>query len=213
MKQPVDRLSRLEGIVKVQKAVIVCLCAVTALLAAVDMYIAQQPKSVPWVIELTPDGQATYYEDAVKLLEDWTPNDSTQRYFMAHYVQNMRSVSTDNIVNRENATKVFAQTLDRAGSAISSWYTGNNPITRSSSMYVEVPTEELSVVKYTDSQWKVTWRETVHRRGDGAVTSDRQYEGIFTVKFYTPDTERARRENPIGMYVVDYDIDLLKNLM
>lgn len=208
-----DVLGRYEIIIRLQKVVIICLLLFVAILTGACLYFGSLPKSVPWVIELTPQGEATYYPDAVKLLENWTPNDATQRYFIARYVTNLRSVSTDNYQNQTNAGDVYAKSLNNAASLITEWYTDNNPITRSANEYVQVPSEEMSITQYSNTQWKVTWRETTYRRSDGMIIGDKQYEGIFTVAFYTPDTERTKRENPIGMYVVNYDIDLLRNLL
>ena len=208
-----DKLGRYKRIIALQRVAMVCLIMMIAALIGLSMYLGSLPKSVPWVIELTPDGEATYYPDAVKLLEDWTPNDATQRYFMASYIEHLRGVSTDNYVNRDNAIDVFNKTLGQAAAKIDDWFVVNNPIERSDSEYVLIPPEELSIVRYSDNQWNVTWRETTYRRSDRTIISDTMQTGIFNVEFYTPDTERKRRDNPIGMYIVDYDIDLLRNLM
>lgn len=208
-----DILGHYEVVMKLQKAVIGCLVAFIVILIGICAYLGTLPKSVPWVIELTQDGQATYYPDAVKLLENWSPNETTQRYFMMDYVINLRSISTDNYVNKDNAQKVFDKTLSRATDKVVDWYTVNNPIEISADMYVQIPPEELSIVQYSPTQWQVTWRETGYRRTDHAIVADAQYQGIFTVAFYTPDSERARRDNPIGMYVTDFDIALVRNLL
>lgn len=208
-----DKLGRYKRIISLQRVALVCLILMIAALSGIAMYLGSLPKSVPWVIELTPDGEATYYPDAVKLLEDWTPNDATQRYFMVRYVQNLRGVSTDNYVNQANAIDVFSKTLSTAAEKIDDWFMANNPIERSEDEYVIVPADEVSIVRYTDTQWSVTWRETTYRRADRTIIEDTMQTGIFNIAFYTPETERQRRDNPIGMYVVDYDIDLLRELM
>ena len=98
-----DKLGRYRKIIALQRVALVCMVLTIAALGGIAMYLGSLPKSVPWVIELTPSGEATYYPDAVKLLEDWTPNEATQRYFMASYVEHLRGVSMDNYVNRERS--------------------------------------------------------------------------------------------------------------
>lgn len=208
-----DILAHYEMVMKLQKTVIGCLIAFILILIGICAYLGTLPKSVPWVIELTQAGEATYYPDAVKLLDQWSPNETTQRFFMMDYVVNLRSVSTDNYVNKDNAQQVFNKTLEDATTKVTQWYTDNNPIEISADSYIQVPTEEMSIVQYSPTQWQVTWRETGYRRTDHAIISDNQYQGIFTVAFYTPDTERARRDNPIGMYITNFDIALLRNLL
>lgn len=208
-----DILGHYELVNKLQKAVIGCLIAFIVILIGVCAYLGTLPKSVPWVIELTQDGEATYYPDAVKLLDQWSPNETTQRYFMMDYIINLRSVSTDNYVNKDRAQQVFNKTISTATNQVTDWYLANNPIEIAADMYIQVPEEEISIVKYSNTQWQVTWRETGYRRTDHAILTDNQYQGIFNVAFYTPDTERARRNNPIGMYVTSFDIALLRNLL
>lgn len=208
-----DVLGHYELVNKLQKVVIGCLIAFIIILIGICAYLGTLPKSVPWVIELTQDGQATYYPDAVKLLDQWSPNETTQRYFMMDYVINLRSVSTDNYINKDRAQQVFNKTINQATSQVTKWYEANNPIDISADMYIQVPEEEISIVQYSPTQYQVTWRETGYRRTDHAILTDNQYQGIFNIAFYTPDTERARRNNPIGMYVTSFDIALLRNLL
>ena len=208
-----DVLGHYELVNKLQKVVIGCLIAFVVILIGICAYLGTLPKSVPWVIELTQDGQATYYPDAVKLLDQWSPNETTQRYFMMDYVINLRSVSTDNYINKDRAQQVFNKTINQATSQVTKWYEANNPIDISADMYIQVPEEEISIVQYSPTQYQVTWRETGYRRTDHAILTDNQYQGIFNIAFYTPDTERARRNNPIGMYVTSFDIALLRNLL
>lgn len=199
--------------IAVRTAVIVVLGICLLIMGSFAVYLASLPKETPYVIELSSDGEAYYHENTVDLLRDWTPNDATQRYFISHYVVDMRGVSTDNYVNKEAVGAVYAKSLNGASEQISSWYASNNPITRSADEYVLVPTDDMAVVLYSANKWKVTWRETTYRRGDNVIISDKQYEGIFTVAFYTPDTERRKRENPIGMYVTDFTVRMIGSLM
>jgi len=204
-----NRMLRLSA--AVWRCAAISFIVVSGCLAAIDVYLAQLPKRVPYVIEVTPDGEARYYQDAVKLLEDWTPNESTQRYFMAHYIQDLRSVSSDNYENKRKVQSVYFRTIGQAAGDVDQFYRENDPTKRSGTETVKVPTEEVSVVRYSDTQWKVTWRETVIDRM-GVVKQDTQYEALLTTAIYRPDTERRLRENPIGLYVTALDIDVLRDL-
>ena len=181
------------------------------ILGGMAMYFAGLPKTVPWVVELTPTGEADYLIDSISLRETWSPNDATQRYFIAHYVINLRSVSTDDNIIRSAVNDVYSRTLGNAVDMINAHYTQNNPTYLKTLQTIQVPVEDMSVTNYGENKWKVIWREITYRRSDGAIIADSQYEGIFTVEFYTPETERKARENPLGMYVTDYSIKLLRD--
>lgn len=199
--------------VKMLKIVCAILLIFIILLLAAAVYFAGLPKTVPWVVELTPQGEVDYQLDSISLRENWSPNDATQRYFISHYVINLRSISTDDYVIRSAVNDVYSKSLSNAISLIDSWYGENNPVYLKTLKTVHVPLEDLSVTLYKENQWKVVWREITYRRSDGQIIEDKQYEGFFSVAFYTPETERKVRENPLGMYVTDYSIKLLKDNM
>ena len=212
-KGAADEIQRLNWHIRIRTAIILVEFITIIFLLVVAVYLGQLPKTQPWVVELTSDGEATYKANVVSALASWEPSDATQRYFISHYVSELRTVSTDNNQNKANANSVYSRTVGAATEQVNNWYTGNNPITRAKNEYVLIPLDEMAVVKYSANQWKVTWRETSYRTSDKEIFADQQIEAIFTVEFYLPDTERRRRENPIGMYVSNIEIIYERSLI
>ena len=212
-KGAADEIQRLNWHIRIRTAIILVEFITIIFLLVVAVYLGQLPKTQPWVVELTSDGEATYKANVVSALASWEPSDATQRYFISHYVSALRTVSTDNNQNKANANSVYSRTVGSATEQVNNWYTGNNPITRAKNEYVLIPLDEMAVVKYSANQWKVTWRETSYRTSDKEIFADQQIEAIFTVEFYLPDTERRRRENPIGMYVSNIEIIYERSLI
>lgn len=212
-KGAADEIQRLNWHIRIRTAIILVEFITIIFLLVVAVYLGQLPKTQPWVVELTSDGEATYKANVVSALASWEPSDATQRYFISHYVSELRTVSTDNNQNKTNANSVYSRTVGTATDQVNAWYTGNNPITRAKNEYVLIPLDEMAVVKYSGNQWKVTWRETSYRTSDKEIFADQQIEAIFTVEFYLPDTERRRRENPIGMYVSNIEIIYERSLI
>lgn len=212
-KGAAGEIQHLNWVIKIRTAIMIVEFIVILILVGLTLYLATLPKKVPWVVELTEDGEATYQADVVSTLSAWSPSEATQRYFISHYIEELRSVSTDNNVNKENANSIYQRTVDAASKYVSDWYTSNNPITRSKNEYVLIPLDQMAVVVYNTNQWKVTWRETSYRVSDKEIFADQQYEAIITVSFYLPDTERRRRENPIGMYVSNIEIVKERSLL
>lgn len=212
-KGAADEINRLKWLIKIRSAIIIVEFLAILILGGLALYFGTLPKTLPWVVELSNEGDAIYRGDVVKTLNEWSPSDATQRYFISRYVSEMRSVSTDNNINKEQANSVYSRTVGNATATINSWFTSNNPVTRSKNEYVIIPYEEMAVVKYSDNQWKVTWRETSYRNSDNMIFADQQIEAVFTVEFYLPDTERRRRDNPIGMYVSNIETVYEKSLI
>lgn len=200
-KGAADEIQNLKWRIKICQAIIIVEVITIILLAGVSIYFGKLPKTTPWVVELTSDGEATYYADVVSALNSWSPSEATQRYFISHYISDIRSVSQDNNINKANANSVYSRSVEQATNQVNAWYSENNPITRSKTEYVLIPLDDMAVVRYATNKWKVTWRETSYRTSDKQIFADQQIEAVLTVSFYLPDTERRRRENPIGMYV------------
>ena len=212
-KGAADEIQRLNWHIRIRTAIILVEFITIIFLLVVAVYLGQLPKTQPWVVELTSDGEATYKANVVSALASWEPADATQREFISHYVSELRTVSTDNNQTKANENSVYSRTVGTATDQVNAWYTGNNPITRAKNEYVLSPLDEMAVVKYSGNQWKVTWRETSYRTSDKEIFADQQIEAIFTVEFYLPDTERRRRENPIGMYVSNIEIIYERSLI
>lgn len=212
-KGAADEIQRLNWHIRIRTSIILVEFITIIFLSVVAVYLGQLPKTQPWVVELTSDGEASYRANVVSALASWEPSDATQRYFISHYVSELRSVSTDNNTNKANANSVYSRTVGTATEQVNDWYTGNNPITRAKNEYVIIPLDEMAVVRYSSNQWKVTWRETSYRTGDREIFADQQIEALFTVEFYLPDTERRRRENPIGMYISNIEFVYERSLI
>ena len=208
----VSRYRKLEGQLAALRLACALLLAALAGSLLVAAYLGSLPKTVPYVIEIDSDANAYYDPNAVKMLENWTPNDELKRAFIKDYVVSLRSVSIDNYINKENINNVYSKTVGAAADSINSWYESNNPIERSATARVSIPGDALMVLKYSDTQWRVTWRETETAR-TGQILSDRRYEGIFNIEYYTPSDERQLLDNPLGLYVASFDISYTQNLM
>lgn len=210
-----DLVIKYKKINVIQKTIIIVLTLMVIALLLLTAYLGAQSKTVPYVIELSHDGQATYYKDAVKLLENYTPSDITQKYFLQDYIIKLRSVSSDNHVNEENVYDVCAKTTGQAISAIDNFYRANNPLVKNNQngQTVVIPKEEIAVIQYSPNKWKLTWRETTYRKADKLVLADQQFEGVFDTAFYTPSSEDQLERNPIGMYVINFNVDYVRSLI
>ena len=148
-KGAADEIQRLNWHIRIRTAIILVEFITIIFLLVVAVYLGQLPKTQPWGVELTSDGEATYKANVVSALASWEPSDATQRYFISHYVSELRTVSTDNNQNKANANSVYSRTVGTATDQVHAWYTGNNPITRAKNEYVLFPLDEMAVVKYS----------------------------------------------------------------
>ncbi len=176
------------------------------------LIIASYPKSQGYVIEITPDGQATMDMDAVTLLEDWTPKDATINYFLRNFITSLRSVSSDTQVNSKNVQNLYKLILggsvaeEKAKAYLES---EARPNERAKTETVQIMIS--SILPITDNTYQIDFRETVWANGR-RLTSDSHYRAIIHTELYTPRTLEQRSFNPIGLYVTDFNISLVKDI-
>ena len=73
------------------------------------VYLALKPKTeIPYVVEITTDGDVRYVKDAVTTLSSWTPSQSTTMHVLRDYIINLRGVSSDRSVQVERIKKAYA---------------------------------------------------------------------------------------------------------
>lgn len=162
-------------------------------------------------LEVSLDGTALQIEDGRKLMEDWTPPVVAQERFLKTFIQSLRTISADSEVITNNVGRVVYRSSGQAYQVISSYLSENQPLTLSKEKTVEVPYEDIELTNYGENRWKIVWREITYSTYTKEKTSDKQYEAIVYLSFSQPQDETQRTWNPLGIYVVYMDSDLLRS--
>lgn len=162
-------------------------------------------------LEISLDGTALQLEDGRKLMEDWTPPIVAQERFLKTFIQSLRTVTGD----KEEATKNVGTTIYRSSGqayqVVTSYLEANPPLTLSKEKTVEVPYEDIELTNYGENRWKIVWRELTYNARTQKLASDKQYEAIVYLSFNQNQSEVQLQWNPLGIYVVYMDSDLLRS--
>ena len=149
---------------------------------------------VPWVVEMDGKGEARAVEPAVA---DYRPTDPQIAFHLARFVEQVRSISADPIIVRQNWLRAYEFTTDRGSVALNDYARSNDPFTRVGKQQVSV--EVSSVIRASPDSFRVAWTERRYENGQLAVTE--RWTAILTVAIQPPrDAERLRR-NPLGVFV------------
>lgn len=162
-------------------------------------------------LEISLDGTALQIEDGRKLMEDWTPPVVAQERFLKTFIQSLRTVSADSEVVTNNVGRVVYRSSGQAYQVVSNYLSANQPLTLSKEKTVEVPYEDIELTNYGENRWKIVWREVTYNATTKEKTSDKQYEAVVYLTFSQPQDETQRTWNPLGIYVVYMDSDLLRS--
>jgi type IV secretory pathway TrbF-like protein len=149
---------------------------------------------VPWVVEVDGTGEARTVEPAVA---DYRPTDPQIAFHLARFVEQVRSISADPIIVRQNWLRAYEFTTDRGSVALNDYARSNDPFTRVGKQQVSV--EVSSVIRASPDSFRVAWME--RRYESGLLAGTERWTAILTVVIQPPrDAERLRR-NPLGVFV------------
>lgn len=192
--------------VALYKAFIFILILIIIALVIALTIVANYPKSLPYVIELTPEGAATYRSDALKLLNNWTPKKSTTYYFLREFLKNMRTSSIDKEITKSQLIKVYSVITSDAVAKVDLQLKEDNPLKQKYVRKIDI----INISQISDASYQIDYRET--KWENSKLKEDDKFRIIVVTKFFKPVTERQLENNPIGLYVTDFEISVIKDV-
>ena len=164
------------------------------LLATVVLWIGRTGAVVPYVVEIDSRGGTRAVGPAA---ETYTPSDAQVAYHLSRFVDNVRALSIDPVVVRQNWLKAYDFVTDRAAVTLNEYARDNDPFTRVGRQTVAV--EVTSVVRASDTSFQVRWLERTFE--GGALRDTKRLTGLFSIVIAPPRTVDAVRKNPLGIHV------------
>ncbi|HEY7645484.1 MAG TPA: conjugal transfer protein TrbF [Hyphomicrobiales bacterium] len=163
-------------------------------LATVLIFAAGVGTAVPYIVEIGPNGETRASGPAIKA---YSPTDAQVAYHLARFVENVRSLSIDPIIVRQNWLAAYDFVSDRAAVTLSDYAREKDPFSRIGRETIAV--QVVSVVRATESSFQVRWIERSYE--GGAVKDTRRMTGLFSTVVKPPRTAEMIAKNPLGIYV------------
>ncbi|WP_459382979.1 conjugal transfer protein TrbF [Roseomonas mucosa] len=149
---------------------------------------------VPWVVQVDRLGQSQAVAPATA---DYQPNDPQIAFYLARFVEQVRSIPADAIIVRQNWLRAYDFTTQAGALALSDYARANDPFAKVGKQQVAV--EVSSVIRASPSSFRIAWIE--RRYQDGALASTERWSAILTVTVQPPRDADTLRKNPLGIYV------------
>ncbi|MDP9962971.1 type IV secretion system protein VirB5 [Variovorax paradoxus] len=148
----------------------------------------------PYVVEVDSAGQVRAVGEAAA---PYKPSDAQIAHHLARFVTDVRSLSIDPIVVRQNWLEAYDYTTDRGAATLNDHARANDPFSRigESSVVVQIN----SVVRASDSSFQVRWTERRYVNGEAAGLE--RWTAVLAIVLQAPRTEERLRRNPLGIYV------------
>lgn len=149
---------------------------------------------VPYVVEVDNLGAA---QAVVPALAEYRPTDPQIAWHLARFVEYVRQVPAGPIVLRQNWLRAYNFAKDRGAIALNDYASVNDPFASVGDTQVSV--EVSSVIRASESSFRVAWIERRYENGQLAATE--RWTAILTIVIQPPRDAERLRANPLGVYV------------
>ncbi|MFN3946419.1 MAG: conjugal transfer protein TrbF [Allosphingosinicella sp.] len=159
---------------------------------------SMQSRVVPYVVEVDSLGEARAVAPAAA---QYRATDPQIAWHLGRFIVNVRSISLDPVLMRENWLSAYDFATERSARFLSEYARTANPFGSVGDRTVSV--QVTSVVRASDRSFQVKWTETAYERGSLAGTT--RWTAILGVVVRPPASADALRKNPLGLYVEAID--------
>ena len=168
--------------------------ALSLVMAALLLWLGRSGSAIPYIVEIDRQGGARAVGPAD---ETYTPGDAQIAFHLARFVENVRALSIDPVVVRQNWLKAYDFVTDRAAVTLNAYARENDPFARIGRETVAI--EVTSVVRASDASFQIRWLEKSFEGGAAKATN--HLTGIFSIVIAPPRTIDLVRKNPLGIYI------------
>lgn len=170
-------------------------CLVLSLaMASALLWLGRSGSAIPYIVEIDRQGGARPVGPAA---EAYKPGDAQIAFHLARFVENVRSLSIDAVVVRQNWLKAYDFVTDRAAVTLNDHARASDPFAKVGRETIAV--EVASVVRASDTSFQIRWLEKTFK--DGSAHATVRMTGIFSIVLTPPRTVDLVRKNPLGIYV------------
>ena len=149
---------------------------------------------VPWVVQIDRLGQAQTIAPATA---DYQPSDPQIAWYLARFVEEVRGISADPVIVRQNWLHAYDFTTDKGALALNGYAQANDPFAKVGKVQVSV--EVSSVIRASPDSFRVAWTE--RRYENGSLSGTEHWTAILTTVLQPPGDAEKLRRNPLGIYV------------
>ena len=168
--------------------------ALSAILALGFVWQGAQATIMPYVIELDANAGV---KSVSPLQGGYKPSDAQIASQLARFIKNVRSISIDPVVLRQNWLDAYNFTTDQASITLNAYAQENDPFSEVGQRSVTV--DVTSIVRSSDDSFELRWRETSFRSGAQIGVAD--FTASLSVITAPPRDAETLHRNPLGLYV------------
>ena len=148
----------------------------------------------PWVVEVDRLGRAAAVAPA---MADYRPSDPQIAWYLAHFIEEVRSVPDDPVVLRHNWLDAYHFVTAKGALALNDFARADKPFDKIGKEQISI--DIASVIRASDHSFRVEWVER-HYVND-MLQATQHWTAILTIVLRTPTSAGQLKKNPLGIYV------------
>jgi len=157
-------------------------------------------KEVVYVAQVTDSGKVV---NISPLQVKYQPTKAQEEYFISHFVKLIRSVPLDPVVAKQNWLNAYHFLTQRGADQLNTYLRNNNPLSLLGEKTVTTDITDINPV--SDNTFQIDWTETTVDNS-GQEEGKNNYSGVFTILVKQPTSQAEILKNPLGIYIVDFNI-------
>ena len=124
---------------------------------------------------------------------------------ISRFIVNIRTVSTDPIVVRENWQSALKMLTKRGRDIFAAYRDKFQPKEKIGKKAISI--DNMVITKITDKSYQAEWVENVFDIGETNARSGQSvYTGVFTVKVIPVNDEKQLIDNPLGIFIDEFHV-------
>ncbi|MBN1684814.1 MAG: hypothetical protein JW855_05215 [Gammaproteobacteria bacterium] len=155
-----------------------------------------------FVAEVTKGGRIV---NVAPLEVSYQPSQAQQEYFLGRFIKLIRGVPLDPVLAKQNWLEAYQFLTQRSSEQLNRILQKNNPLDLLGKKTVSVNISDMNLVN--ENTLEVDWVETIFDV-NGQQQDQKRYSGIFTLMVKQPTTQKMIMQNPLGIYIVDFNMSL-----
>ena len=173
------------------------------LLASGIIYQSQQQKVIPVIVGI--DSERGEPKVLGRVSEaGYEPKLQEIKYFISQFINFIRSVPADPVLIKQNWFKAYAFLRHDAANLLNEITNrdADSPLKKIGQQTVIIKLVSVIQVAGANS-YQARWEETIYDN-NGLPTAKYIMNGIFTIEINPPQTEEVLTQNPLGIYITNF---------
>ena len=179
------------------------LLAATLILASGIVWLATRSRYIPYIVEVDKLGYALTIPRPLTASGDPDSIERMQRYEIAAFIRNARSVSSDPQVEEQQLNALLAHARGPANHFLDAYYHADgfthNPFKLAERQTVTVQID--SILRISDQSYQVRWTEVSRDLGGLTIGPPTHWEAQVQIETIPPNSADTIVSNPLGLYV------------